>query len=110
MPSSIEGFCLPLAEAMHLSCKVVCSDIPIFREIGSATCVYFSLQDNPIGNLAQAISQVIQQPPVVSKSGQFSKLNITKQYVQFYFSIVKNVNRGQLELGLPNYQEPAKTT
>jgi glycosyltransferase involved in cell wall biosynthesis len=110
MPSSIEGFCLPLAEAMHLSCKVVCSDIPIFREIGSATCVYFSLQDNPIGNLAQAISQVIQQPPVVSKSGQFSKLNITKQYVQFYSSIVKNVNRGQLELGLPNYQEPAKTT
>jgi glycosyltransferase involved in cell wall biosynthesis len=110
MPSSIEGFCLPLAEAMHLSCKVVCSDIPIFREIGSAECVYFSLQDNPIGNLAQAISQVMQQPPLVSKSGQFSKLNITKQYLQFYFSIVKNVNRGQLELGLPNYQEPAKTT
>jgi glycosyltransferase involved in cell wall biosynthesis len=110
MPSSIEGFCLPLAEAMHLSCKVVCSDIPIFREIGSVECVYFSLQDNPIGNLAQAISQVMQQPPLVSKSGQFSKLNITKQYLQFYSSIVKNVNRGQLELGLPNYQEPAKTT
>jgi glycosyltransferase involved in cell wall biosynthesis len=110
MPSSIEGFCLPLAEAMHLSCKVVCSDIPIFREIGSAECVYFSLQDNPIGNLAQAISQVIQQPLVISKSGQFSKLNITKQYLQFYSSIVKDLNRGQLELSLPNYQESAKTT
>jgi glycosyltransferase involved in cell wall biosynthesis len=109
MPSSIEGFCLPLAEAMHLSCKVVCSDIPIFREIGSAECVYFSLQDNPIGNLAQAISQVIQQPSVVSKSARFSKLNISNQYLQFYSSIVQNVNRGQFELGVPNYQEPAKT-
>ncbi len=110
MPSSIEGFCLPLAEAMHLSCKVVCSDIPIFREIGSAECVYFSLQDNPIGNLAQAISFVMQRPAVVSKSMKFSRLNITNQYLQFYSSIINNANRGQSELGLPNYQKPAKTT
>jgi glycosyltransferase involved in cell wall biosynthesis len=110
MPSSIEGFCLPLAEAIHLSCKVVCSDIPIFREIGSADCVYFSLQNNPIGNLAQAISQVMQRPPVVSKYARFSKLNITNQYLQFYASFMKNVNQDQLELGLPNYQKPAKTT
>jgi glycosyltransferase involved in cell wall biosynthesis len=110
MPSSIEGFCLPLAEAMHLSCRVVCSDIPIFKEIGSAECVYFSLQDNPIGNLAEAITQVIQMPLVVSKSAKFSKLNITSQYLQFYFSIMKNMDRGQRELGQPNYQEPAKTT
>jgi glycosyltransferase involved in cell wall biosynthesis len=110
MPSSIEGFCLPLAEAMHLSCKVVCSDIPIFREIGSAECVYFSLQDNPIGNLAQAVSQALQRPSVVSTSGRFSKLNITNQYLQFYSSIVKNIDRDQFELDLPNYQKPAKTT
>jgi glycosyltransferase involved in cell wall biosynthesis len=110
MPSSIEGFCLPLAEAMYLSCKIVCSDIPIFREIGSAECVYFSLQDNPIRNLAQAISQVIQNPPVLTTYTKFSKPNITNQYLQFYSSIVKNVNQGQLELDLPNYQESAKTT
>jgi glycosyltransferase involved in cell wall biosynthesis len=110
MPSSTEGFCLPLAEAMHLSCKVVCSDIPIFREIGSVECVYFSLQDNPIGNLAQAISQVIQQPSMVSKSVRFSKLTITNQYLQCYSSILQNMNQGQLELDLPNYQGSAKTT
>jgi glycosyltransferase involved in cell wall biosynthesis len=110
MPSSTEGFCLPLAEAMHLSCKVVCSDIPIFREIGSVECVYFSLQDNPIGNLAQAIAQVIQQPSMVSKSARFSKLTITNQYLQCYSSILQNMNQGQLELDLPNYQRSAKTT
>jgi glycosyltransferase involved in cell wall biosynthesis len=109
MPSSIEGFCLPLAEAMYSSCKVVCSDIPIFREIGSAECLYFSLQDNPIGNLAQAISQIIQSPAVVGKSVKFSKLNITNQYLQLYSSMVENVNQGQFELGLSNYQESAKT-
>jgi glycosyltransferase involved in cell wall biosynthesis len=108
MPSSIEGFCLPLAEAMHLSCKVVCSDIPIFREIGTAECIYFSLQDNPIGNLTQAISQVIQGTSMVSRFDKFSKSNITNQYLQFYSSLVKNVNQNQLEL-LPNYQKSTKT-
>ena len=109
MPSSVEGFCLPLAEAMHLSCKVVCSNIPIFREIGSAECMYFSLQDNPIGNLAQAITIVMTKPLIVDKSVKFSRLNITSQYLQFYSSIMQNVNEDSFKLGVSNYQEPAKT-
>ncbi len=110
MPSSIEGFCLPLAEAMHLSCKVVCSDIPIFKEIGSDECVYFSLQDNPIGNLAQAISQVLKKPLVASKSAKFSRPKITNQYLHFYSNLVNNAKRGQMNLDVPSYQESAKTT
>ena len=46
IPSSTEGFCLPLVEALTLSCPAVCSDIPIFREVGATQCHYFSLKRN----------------------------------------------------------------
>jgi glycosyltransferase involved in cell wall biosynthesis len=89
MPSSTEGFCLPLAEALHLSCQVVCSDIPIFREIGSSDCTYFDLQVDPISNLANAILQVIEQPLLFhSNVSRFSRIEISKQYLQFYADIL----------------------
>jgi glycosyltransferase involved in cell wall biosynthesis len=90
LPSSIEGFCLPLAEAVHLSCPVVCSDIPIFREIGSSDCIYFDLLTDPIENLSTAILKVIQQPLSVrdNKPSQFSRSVISRQYLKFYSDIL----------------------
>jgi alpha-1,2-rhamnosyltransferase len=44
-PSIIEGFGLPLIEALYNRCPVLASDIPIFREIGGNHCKYFSLDD-----------------------------------------------------------------
>jgi glycosyltransferase involved in cell wall biosynthesis len=89
MPSSTEGFCLPLAEALHLSCQAVCSDIPIFREIGSSDCIYFDLQTNSLSNLTKAILKVIEQPLLLhNKNPRFSKSEISKQYLQFYSDIL----------------------
>jgi glycosyltransferase involved in cell wall biosynthesis len=42
-PSIIEGFGLPVAEALCYGCRVVCSDIPSFREVGGDSCYYFEL-------------------------------------------------------------------
>jgi glycosyltransferase involved in cell wall biosynthesis len=39
-PSRDEGFGLPLLEAQACGARVVCSDIPVFREIGGAAPVY----------------------------------------------------------------------
>lgn len=53
-PSKVEGFGLPLVEAMHYGKPVFASDIPVFREIGKEYPIYFD-----IGNqlsLADAIS------------------------------------------------------
>ena len=38
--SFIEGFGLPLVEALACNCAVVASDIPVFREIADAGCVF----------------------------------------------------------------------
>ena len=42
-PSIIEGFGLPLVEALSYGCSVMASDIPVFHEIGGEICTYFSL-------------------------------------------------------------------
>lgn len=38
--SSYEGFGLPVLEGLYFGCKVLCSDIPVFREL-FGECVYF---------------------------------------------------------------------
>ncbi len=42
MPSLMEGFGLPIVEAMVNKCLVVCSDIPSLREIAKGNAIYFS--------------------------------------------------------------------
>src|SRR5690606_41798773 len=44
-PSHVEGFGLPLVEAMQRKLPVMASDIPVFREIGGDAMAYFELSD-----------------------------------------------------------------
>ncbi|WP_215747497.1 glycosyltransferase family 1 protein [Gluconobacter sp. P1C6_b] len=46
-PSFSEGFGLPLAEALALGTRVLCSDIPVFHEIGRACATYLDPLDGP---------------------------------------------------------------
>ena len=88
LPSSLEGFCIPLVEALYFSCKVVCSDIPIFREIAADNCTYFKLEGEPIVNLSTAIDTALAAalPPVNNNFHRFTKTAISKQYWDFYLS------------------------
>lgn len=83
--SSTEGFCLPLAEALYFSCNVVCSNIPILREIGSSGCTYFELQGDSVQNLAQAIHHSLSQTHSEKNTVEyrFSKSNAVSQYMNF---------------------------
>ena len=40
-PSLLEGFGIPLLEAMQCDCKVIASDIPVFREVCENAALYF---------------------------------------------------------------------
>ncbi|TDK56506.1 glycosyltransferase family 4 protein [Pseudomonas moraviensis] len=44
-PSHVEGFGLPLVEAMQRGLPAMASDIPVFREIGGDYMAYFDLAD-----------------------------------------------------------------
>jgi glycosyltransferase involved in cell wall biosynthesis len=46
MASIVEGFGLPVVEAMHFGKTLLASDIPVFREIGGDYPLYFPLDDN----------------------------------------------------------------
>lgn len=41
LPSLMEGFGLPILEAMSNNCPVLASDIPLFREVGQDAVIYF---------------------------------------------------------------------
>lgn len=65
--SAVEGFGLPLIEAMKKGVPVLASDIPVFREIGDGYADYFPLEnpgtlsdliDNLIGNYVAARERV----------------------------------------------------
>lgn len=45
LPSFAEGYGLPLAEALSAGVPVVCSDIPVFREVGGAAPEYLDPTD-----------------------------------------------------------------
>ena len=85
IPSSTEGFCLPLAEALSFACKVVCSDIPIFREIGSSNCIYFDLKSDAIDKLKQAIIESLYRAYQDSSPDlRFLKESVAEQYLALY--------------------------
>lgn len=53
MASQQEGFGLPIVEAMQRGLPVMCSDIPVFREIADHCATFFNLADS--GDLASKI-------------------------------------------------------
>lgn len=59
-PSSAEGFGYTLIESVLFGKPVVCSDIPIFREVGGDNCVFFNLNSlDPVQALADAIDHTL---------------------------------------------------
>lgn len=89
-PSAREGFCLPLAEALYFSCRIVCSDIPTLREVGDSGCIYFSLEGETVKNLSTAIIEGYSQDRINSKRDNFRfiKSNIADQALDFYHKFI----------------------
>jgi glycosyltransferase involved in cell wall biosynthesis len=62
-PSFVEGFGLPVVEGLLCGSRVVCSDIPTFREIGREACYYFDLYSERASSaLAAAICDALTKP------------------------------------------------
>lgn len=87
--SSIEGYCLPVAEALINHAKVVCSDIGILRDVGGEQCNYFSLEGNIIQNITAAIMASLEQPIGTNHPiDRFSEKNVLAAYVKLYSRVL----------------------
>jgi glycosyltransferase involved in cell wall biosynthesis len=85
VPSKTEGFGLPVAEALMVGCRVVCSDIPALREIGGAHCHYVALGADEEASLAAAIWKTLQEPPREPVSQpHLSAEVLARQYLGLY--------------------------
>lgn len=63
--SEAEGFGLPVVEAFQRGVAVLCSDIPVFREIADGRAVFFGLASAQL--LADAITEFYTQRPPSSR-------------------------------------------
>jgi glycosyltransferase involved in cell wall biosynthesis len=84
-PSSIEGFGLPVAEALIAGCPVVCSDIPAFREVGGDRCRYVVLNNDAIEGFIAAFKSVPALPrPACVSMPEFAPSTIGGRNLELY--------------------------
>lgn len=88
-PSSIEGFGLPVLEAQLAGCRVVCSDIPAFREVATGDCRFVHLSADAEERFAEEVAATLalRRPPPASVLG-FSPATIAGQYLDLYRELV----------------------
>ncbi len=90
-----EGFGLVVAEALALEVPIVCSDIPVFKEVASDTAVMFKTGDS--SSLADAIVDVFENPREAEKRSDKGKKRVTDmftvdvmvdKYIDLYHSLL----------------------
>ena len=84
-PSIVEGFGLPVVEALLAGCRVACSDIPAFREVGGDGCSYVPLGHGEIEGFVNAIRTVRAAPRILPVSMPWlSASRIAEKYITLY--------------------------
>ncbi len=85
-PSLVEGFGLPVAEGLLCGSRVVCSDIPAFREIGGEACHYFDLHaESGSATMVSVISDALRAPVGPTDThDRFSLEHVAGEYAVLY--------------------------
>jgi glycosyltransferase involved in cell wall biosynthesis len=89
VPSKTEGFGLPVAEGLLVGCRIVCSDISVFREVGGEHCRFVALGSGEEEALARAIRETLQEPHRQPLSlPHLSAEVLANQYLSLYRKLV----------------------
>jgi glycosyltransferase involved in cell wall biosynthesis len=89
VPSITEGFGLPVAEALLAGCRVVCSDIPAFREVGGEHCRFVALGTDAEVALVAGIVATLQEPTKVPVPlPHLSAEVLANEYVSLYRGLI----------------------
>lgn len=102
LPSRAEGFGLPVIEAMACGVPVVCSDLPVLREIADGIAIF--CPPNDAGEFAAAMAHVLEQPDAVrrlrgiERAREFSWSRAASQTIEAYESALgRRLVRATLE-------------
>ncbi|MFT5728356.1 MAG: glycosyltransferase involved in cell wall biosynthesis [Desulforhopalus sp.] len=94
-PSIIEGFGLPLIEALHYGCPVMASDIPVFREIGGNRCSYFTI-DTPDSLIAEInYFEKCGKPSCEQPTDEFEWVSWEESALEFYRIVTEHFNTNE---------------
>jgi len=107
-PSAIEGFGLPVAEALLAGCRVVCSDIPAFRELTCSHCTFVPLGAREVELFTDAVCTTLRQPPPEPVAlPQLSAPVIAEAYMRLYRSLLPAppANERSIHIPLPSRGE-----
>ena len=72
-PSVLEGFGMPLVEALAANCRIACSDIPVFREVCQEHALYFDPHDPD--DLANCLHKSIAMSPPTNAQQHVEKFS-----------------------------------
>jgi glycosyltransferase involved in cell wall biosynthesis len=94
-PSSDEGFGIPVLECFSNDLPIICSDIPIFREIGTDNAFYFELEN--VDELSSTMLKLINsksEKDILIKKGRkrltnFSRKAFVKDFENTIFQKIK---------------------
>jgi glycosyltransferase involved in cell wall biosynthesis len=101
-PSVIEGFGLPVLEAQLAGCRVVCSDIPAFREVASPGCRFVSLDQDAEQNFALAITEMLgTRPPLATAPSHLSPSANAARYMALYTILTRQRSEAVAWQGQP---------
>jgi glycosyltransferase involved in cell wall biosynthesis len=84
-PSIVEGFGLPVAEALLAGCRVVCSDIPAFREVGREACRYVALGQGQLDGFTEAVREALGACRLAPSSMPWLEVDaVAEKYILLY--------------------------
>ena len=89
-PSSDEGFGIPVLECFSNDLPVICSDIPIFKEIGSDNVLYFELenQDELSSLMLKLLNSKSEKDTLKNKGRERLKKFSRKAFVKDFENII----------------------